>query len=217
MNTLAQIVLSGPQILLAITVHEYAHGWMAWKSGDPTAKLAGRLTLNPIPHIDPIGLLMFLLVRIGWARPVPINPLNFRNFRRDTLLVAAAGPISNFVMAFLFGYIVIALSGVADLGAVRILSAMLGFGVFVNIILALLNLIPIPPLDGSRIVASIFGFHHRIFFYDRYGMFMFLGLILLFRIIQGVFGFHPLMAMMYGVAKMMFHDGLYTILKAMAI
>jgi Zn-dependent protease len=218
-NTIQQLLLAGPPLLLAITVHEYMHGYVAWRSGDPTAKMAGRLTLNPISHIDIFGtvILPLLLILsnagflIAWAKPVPINPLYFRNVRRDTLLVSAAGPASNLAMALAFGYLYIALHAAGVIQALGPLELMLRFAVIVNIVLAIFNLIPIPPLDGSRIVASIFNFHHKIFHYDRYGLFLFIGLLLLFRLIQATFGFHPLSLMLYYVGRVMFGNGLYII------
>src|SRR5512145_3068307 len=96
-----RLLLQIPALLLAVTVHEVAHGWVADRLGDPTARLAGRLTLNPLPHIDPLGALAFILAGFGWARPVPVNARNLRRPLRDMTLVAAAGPLSNFVVAFL--------------------------------------------------------------------------------------------------------------------
>ncbi len=195
------------------------HGWVAWKSGDPTAKLSGRLTFNPISHLDIFGtvILPLLLILshsgflIAWAKPVPINPLYFRNMRRDTLLVAAAGPAANLLMAIVSGYLYIGLYHAGVLGFIGPLQVMLRFAVTVNIVLAVFNLIPVPPLDGSRIAASILGFHRRIFHYDRYGLFLVIGLLLLFRLIQAAFGFHPLSLFLYHVARMMFGKGLFII------
>jgi Zn-dependent protease len=145
-------------LLFAITVHETAHGWVAYKCGDPTAKLLGRLTLNPIQHIDPIGTIivpaiLFLLggFIFGWAKPVPITWQNLRHPRRDMALVAAAGPLANLGMALLW-VVIIKL-------ALFLHSAPFAYmgqiGITINLVLMLLNLIPIPPLDGSRIVASV--------------------------------------------------------------
>ena len=157
--TLGQkIILWVVPLIFAITVHETAHGWVASKCGDPTAKLLGRLTLNPIKHIDPIGtivvpaILFFLGGFIfGWAKPVPITWRNLKNPRRDMALVAAAGPLANLGMAFLW-------VAVAKLG-IGLHSAPFAYmgqiGISINLVLMLLNLIPIPPLDGSRVVASL--------------------------------------------------------------
>ena len=103
MSNITVLVLSLPPILLALTVHEYFHGYVAYRMGDPTAKYAGRLTFNPIKHIDIFGLFAFIIFRFGWAKPVPINPYNFRNVNRGILYTSIAGPLSNFVLAFIFG------------------------------------------------------------------------------------------------------------------
>jgi Zn-dependent protease len=97
------IILLAPPILLALTFHEFMHGWVAYRLGDPTAKLAGRLTMNPLAHLDPIGTIMIFLVRFGWAKPVPVNPRYFSQPKRDMLLVSVAGPAANMLLAFLSG------------------------------------------------------------------------------------------------------------------
>mgnify|MGYP003468509423 FL=1 len=152
-----KIILWVLPLLFAITVHETAHGWVASKCGDPTAKLLGRLTLNPLKHIDPIGTIivptiLFLLggFVFGWAKPVPITWQNLKNPRRDMALVAAAGPMANLAMAFFWvgaAKVAIGLNNAAFIYMAQI-------GVSINLVLMLLNLIPIPPLDGSRVVAS---------------------------------------------------------------
>ena len=162
-----------PILLFSVVVHEIAHGYMALRLGDPTARDMGRLTFNPIPHIDFFGSILLPLmafftklpVMIAWAKPVPVNPMNFRNFRRDDILVSLMGPLSNFVVAFLcvFGYIASAsLAGPVALienPVVRNFSTfiiqMFAAGITVNIFLAVFNLIPIPPLDGSHILSSL--------------------------------------------------------------
>jgi Zn-dependent protease len=153
-----KIILWVVPLIFAITVHETAHGWIASKCGDPTAKLLGRLTLNPIKHIDPIGtiivpaILFFLGGFVfGWAKPVPITWRNLKNPRRDMALVAAAGPLANLGMAFF--WVTVAKLGLAFHSAP--FAYMGQIGVSINLVLMLLNLIPIPPLDGSRIVASL--------------------------------------------------------------
>jgi Zn-dependent protease len=144
-------------LLFSIIIHEIAHGYVALLNGDPTARMLGRITLNPIPHIDPVGsiLLPVLLLLsqssflIGWAKPVPVNPLNFRNYRWGEFAVSAAGPVSNLALAAIFS-IVLRL-GLENPG----LTQLAYYGVSINIILALFNLIPIPPLDGSHIMALV--------------------------------------------------------------
>jgi len=152
-------------LLFAVTGHEVAHGWVASKLGDQTARLSGRLTLNPLKHIDLMGTvivpLLFLTMTgfvFGWARPVPVDPRNLRHPRRDTALVAAGGPISNFIMALLWGC-------VAKLGAYLMTAHndWAGYffmnvgiaGIAINCFLGVLNLIPFPPLDGSKVLYSV--------------------------------------------------------------
>ena len=143
-------------LLFSVIIHEVSHGYVALLNGDPTARMLGRLTLNPVPHIDPVGTILFPLLLymanlpvIGMAKPVPVNPLNFRNYRWGEFAVSAAGPVSNLVLASIFAF----------LWRVSFdnpgLMALARLGVDINIILALFNLIPIPPLDGSHILAIL--------------------------------------------------------------
>ena len=145
-------------VLLALTVHEYAHGLAAWKLGDDTAKSQGRLTLNPISHLDPIGTVMLFLFRFGWAKPVPFDPRNFKNPVRDTTLVALAGPMSNFFTAFVLTLIFkvllsIGFFGMFSPGMAGNISQIIKMAIMVNVSLGLFNLIPIPPLDGFKVLA----------------------------------------------------------------
>jgi Zn-dependent protease len=164
-------------ILFAITIHEAAHGWAANRLGDPTAQMLGRVTLNPIPHIDPIGtvLLPIMLVIMGgppfgWAKPVPVNPLNLRDPKKDNLLISAAGPLANFgvALAAIISYKILslALSGVTysthygggtppSIQALQAIFFILYATILLNIFLAVFNLIPIPPLDGSGILLGL--------------------------------------------------------------
>lgn len=162
-----------PILLFSVVIHEISHGYMALRLGDPTAKEMGRLTLNPIPHIDPVGSILVPLfsllvagrVFIAWAKPVPVNSLNFANARRDDILVAVVGPLSNIVMALACTLLTIGFSLTADLVGARsvpVLDEFFSFlikmfygGVYLNVVLAMFNLIPIPPLDGSHVVASL--------------------------------------------------------------
>jgi len=151
-------------ILFAITVHEVAHGWVAKHCGDPTAAFAGRLTLNPLKHIDPVGtvivplaLILFTGFAFGWAKPVPVAFNNLNKPRRDMILVAVAGPISNLAMALgwaLLGSVTQALGGFDALVGQWVLG-MCVWGIQINVILAVFNLLPIPPLDGGRVLAGL--------------------------------------------------------------
>ncbi len=161
-NYIREISLLIFPVLVAVVFHELAHGYVAYLCGDPTAKNAGRLTLNPLKHLDLIGTIVFLVTRIiGWAKPVPINPLYFRNFRRDLVLVSIAGPATNFLIAFIAGIILKLLYGVSVHNPfiytkiMLPLAIILKFTVQLNIALCFFNLLPIPPLDGSKILMAI--------------------------------------------------------------
>lgn len=159
-DTLIQFLFVVPCVLIALTFHEFAHGYMAYKLGDPTAKNFGRLTLNPLKHLDPIGTICMIFFHFGWAKPVPINSRYFKKPRRDMALTAAAGPIMNFILA-LFGMLVcriltkifIAFPAQSDFVYYIQYAALTLFSYFhmLNLSLGVFNLIPIPPLDGSRI------------------------------------------------------------------
>ncbi len=158
MPDLSLYLIIAPPILLALTFHEFAHGWVADKLGDPTARLAGRLTMNPLAHLDLFGTLMLFIAHIGWAKPVPINPYNLRNPRRDEILVSLAGAAANMILALLFGLLIRALDTGGPLEHItpsRPVLLMIVYGVTINLILAIFNLIPIPPLDGSHILEGI--------------------------------------------------------------
>ena len=150
-------------LLFSLSFHESAHAWMAWKLGDDTAKSLGRVSLNPIVHIDPIGTLLFPLIQIftslpllGWAKPTPYNPANFRRdvtMRKGHMLVAAAGPVSNFLLAFIFTGILIVLYKLNLVKQDDFLTNLMALGIELNVLLAVFNLIPIPPLDGSKVAS----------------------------------------------------------------
>ncbi len=152
-SQLIQLLVSVPAVLLCLSVHEACHGYMAYALGDPTAKHAGRLTLDPIRHLDPIGTICLLFFHVGWAKPVPVNPGNFKHPRRDIALVSLAGPVSNFLLALvaLFLYYPLRL---AESSIVMTIALMLYMVAVISIGLGVFNLIPVPPLDGSKILLS---------------------------------------------------------------
>ncbi|KUK49539.1 MAG: Uncharacterized protein XD75_0465 [Parcubacteria bacterium 33_209] len=179
------IIVSLIVLLFSIVIHEVAHGSVAYSLGDPTAKDAGRLTLNPISHLDPIGSVMlpaFLIFLggpiIGWAKPVPINPYNFKDQKWGDIKVSIAGPLANFSLALVFGLLVMFINLPESFLVVSLLV------IFYNVVLGLFNLIPIPPLDGSHILFNLLGergFSLRKFL-DQYGFFL---LLLLIFIVPG--------------------------------
>jgi len=212
LNLIQQVAVWALPVLFAITVHEVAHGWVAKQLGDPTAMMLGRLTLNPLKHIDPIGTVLVPLVLIlaggvvfGWAKPVPIAADNLHHPKRDMALVAAAGPLSNLIMACIWALIMkLALLLPNSLVNLALpLTYMGGAGITINVILMVLNLLPVPPLDGSRVVAGFlpdtlawkFG---RI---EQYGL-----IILLLLMVSGILGkiMWPPVAMVQNMIYRMF-------------
>ncbi len=183
---LISFLLSLPIVLLSLSVHETAHGYIAYKLGDPTANSLGRLTLNPVKHIDPIGFICMVLVGFGWAKPVPINTRYFKKPKRDMALTAAAGPVSNLILALIFAILLrveieLAPRFVTDQLSYNIfmwLNTFLFLGVRLNISLAVFNLIPIPPFDGSRIFLTLLptDLYFKIMKYEQY---IYIGLMVL--------------------------------------
>lgn len=165
--SVTKIAVAFVPMLLGMVCHEVAHGWVAYKLGDPTAKSQGRLTLNPVPHIDPMGTAMFVLTAltspfvIGWAKPVPVDTRWFKNPRKGMILVSAAGPVTNFILAVIFGvlFALVAqnppVAGSLYASVYDFLYKMCLAGVWINLALGWFNLMPLPPLDGSNILAGL--------------------------------------------------------------
>ncbi len=170
------ILLSIP-LLYSIILHELAHGWVAYKMGDPTAKLLGRLSLNPLKHLDPIGTLMLFVVGFGWAKPVPVNFNNLHGSRKGIVFVSAAGIVANTFLAFMAFFLNRLLTPSPGGG----LATLLYYMAQINIMLAAFNLIPIPPLDGSKILMGVTSgsFQRFLLGLDRYGFFIVIGLLYL--------------------------------------
>lgn len=143
-------------LVIAATVHEYAHAYVADRLGDPTPRAMGRLTLNPLAHLDPVGTVMILLLGFGWAKPVQINPMHFPNWRRDSMMVAAAGPLANVTLLFLLGApFKLGLVELPLLSPIPPVGRLLIIAIQLNAMLAVFNLIPVPPLDGSKILMGL--------------------------------------------------------------
>ena len=175
---LLNIVLSVVPSLLCITFHEVSHGYVAYRLGDTTAKDAGRLTLNSLKHIDPMGLLMMVVFKFGWAKPVPVNMMRFRSPKRGMALTALAGPVSNVLLAlvflFLYGLLYRALY------SVQFLLDMIWLTAYISLALAIFNIIPVSPLDGSKVLFALLpdAAYAKLMRYERYGMALLMLLLL---------------------------------------
>ncbi len=189
-SALQFIFVAAIPMLFAITVHEAAHGWMAGRFGDRTAELLGRVTLNPAKHIDPVGTIVVPVLMIvmsgfvfGWAKPVPVNGRNLRNPKRDMVPVAFAGPGANLLMALvwaLFFHLSVGASAVLG-SSLRFFLQMAQIGVFFNMLLMIFNLLPIPPLDGGRVLRGLApeSIGRRLDALERYGLIIVIGLLVL--------------------------------------
>ena len=182
--SIQELAIVIPVFLLALTIHEFAHGWAANRLGDPTARLQGRLTLNPFAHLDIIGTIAIAIIGLGWAKPVPVDSRYLRNPQRDMILIAAAGPASNLILAVLAAFAAQMipwrhfLTQQSEWLIVPIVNVV-ETSVYVNVILAVFNLLPIPPLDGSRIVSGLLPARHAIS-YGRLEPYGFIIIFLLF-------------------------------------
>ena len=186
-----------PGILLAISIHEFSHGFVAVKLGDDTPRIQGRLSLNPLRHIDPLGFMCLLLVGFGWAKPVMINSRNFKNPRRDDLLVSLAGPVSNFIMAFIFALFMKLVDMYLPVTmTTQVVWAVLSGTVQINLVLMVFNLLPIPPLDGHHILGNIGGAPVWNFYYKYFDQLRFVMLLLIvFNVTSKIIG--PIVFFLY--------------------
>ncbi len=201
LSALLSLLLTLPIMLLALSLHETAHGWVAWRCGDPTARNLGRLTLNPLKHLDPMGLIFLMIFGYGWAKPVPINTRYFRKPKRDMALTAAAGPAANLLLglinAVLYGlfyglsYAQLYLGSTGMLLTfLSILSETFFYAAAINFMFMLFNLIPIPPFDGSRIALAFLP--DRIYFgIMRYERQIMIGLLIVMLVLSN-FGYSPI-------------------------
>lgn len=194
-NIVFYIVAGAIPVLFAITLHEVAHGWVANKLGDSTAKMLGRLTINPIKHIDPVGTIalpigMVILtlattgqpMAFGWAKPIPVNTRNLKQPRRDMAIVAIAGPLSNFLMAIFWTLVLmVTYSVISDENLARGFSTMAQIGIIFNLVLMVLNLLPLPPLDGGRVLAGLVPepLAYQLDRIEPYGFMILIGLLFL--------------------------------------
>lgn len=202
------LLLTLPVLIFSIVVHEVAHGWVALKQGDQTALMLGRLTFNPIPHVDPVGSLLVPLLLamsgspalLGWAKPVPTNPRNYRNYKKGDILVSLAGVASNFALAWIFAFLLVAVAWLTVAVPAagdwwEPMAKMFEYGVLINLVLMVFNLIPIPPLDGSHVFYYLLppelGARYRSL--GMYGIFIVFGLLFLG-------GFRFILPIVYGIA-----------------
>lgn len=172
------LIILVPVILFSLTIHEYAHALVAYRLGDDTAKRQGRLSLNPLVHLDVLGTLLLFIVHFGWAKPVPVDPRNFRNPKKDMLMVALAGPVSNILTAIAAAVILKAVfenfTAIPPGSGVDVAVQMLVWFMYIGIVLAVFNMIPVPPLDGSRVLYGLLpdSLAYRYARFETYGIFI---------------------------------------------
>ncbi len=174
------LLISIPGLILALSLHEFAHGYAAYLMGDNTAKYSGRLSLNPLDHLDPVGTLCLFLFKFGWAKPVPINPYNFRNRRAGIVTVSLAGPFMNFLTALVLSLILSVFVRYAPYSNVNeFIYLVLLYAIQLNVGLMCFNLLPIPPLDGSKVLLEFLPYRHREAFYriEQYSSFILMALL----------------------------------------
>jgi Zn-dependent protease len=182
--SLYSLLLSFPVIIISLTFHEFSHAYVSYRLGDPTAKNLGRLTLNPLKHLELFGTLMMLIARVGWAKPVPINPMYYRDRRKGTMLVSLAGPLSNILLALIFAFPMYYLEYkyYVPKGISQVLYDLCYLFYILNLNLAVFNIIPVPPLDGSKIMAGVLPSrqYFKMLEYQNYFMIGFLILVFIF-------------------------------------
>ena len=209
MFDITQWIVRIPVLLFAITIHEYAHGRAALWLGDPTAKQMGRLSLNPLPHIDPFGAICLFLFNFGWAKPVPVNPLHFRNIRRDTVIMALMGPTANIIAAFLAGVLIRYF-----LFPSEVYLKALVYLILMNLGLGLFNLLPIPPLDGSHILENLLppSAAQKYREFGRYGPMVLIGIVMLDNFAHTGIISRILIGPMFHLAHLFAGDNLFRLL-----
>ena len=175
-----------PGVIIGLSFHEFAHAWTAYKLHDPTPKMQGRVTINPLAHVDLLGFVALLFCGFGWGKPVEINPNNFRHRRRDDIMVSAAGVVMNLIIAIVFGFVAKLMVTVCDVnalngtGMVHIVWQMVIYVIMINLVLMIFNLIPVPPLDGFQIIGELFTLKTTNIYWTlyQYGSLILLGLII---------------------------------------
>ena len=183
-NIISQLIYTLPAILIAISMHEFAHGYVSYRLGDPTPKHMGRLSVNPLAHLDPVGTICLLIFHFGWAKPVGVNPYYYKDRKKGMVMVALAGPIMNFFIAFIsifaMGVILKVTEGYAGT-FIRYTFNFLNYLFIINIGLGAFNLIPVPPLDGSKVLGAVLPSdkYFKYMQYERYGTLILMGLLYL--------------------------------------